>query len=244
MLISFAGWQVRKDIALEFTDGMSGILGPWCTYCRACCPLLGFYTLTSVAVARVYGRVYINVPECVFFSNWMFDAFARWCYSSGVPCSRVHIGVLVYPWCPCSALKSQRNQFAARLRATKPAPQFPLLWPPCTTWAQLDWTRRGLGEPSHQKGGPRAPTLGPLWQLPSAVTTGRWPHDPRGPQTSLRARTSRGWWVWSAWRCWTWQFTSTQWPSPPTPCTWLWQAFTRWMGNPLHFWDFDLGKII
>ena len=66
-LISFAGWQVRKDIALEFTDGMSGILGPWCTYCRACCPLLGFYTLTSVAVARVYGRVYINVPKCVFF---------------------------------------------------------------------------------------------------------------------------------------------------------------------------------
>ena len=57
---------MRKDIALEFTDGMSGILGPWCTYCRACCPLLGFYTLTSVAVARVYGRVYINVPECVF----------------------------------------------------------------------------------------------------------------------------------------------------------------------------------
>ena len=187
-----------------------------CTYTSS---PLGLILWTQFQPGTVQPGLHWCALICSYL-NWMFNAFAvklHWC--------TLVQSTLVYPWC---ALKSQEPVWCAGARHTACTTVPPAL----TTWAQLwHWTRRGLGgpwPPPPGLGGPTPHKQDPLKLPPSAVTTGRWPHDRRGPRTFLRGPTSRGWRAWSGWRCWTWRCTSTQWPSPPSPFTWLWQTFIRW----------------
>lgn len=122
--------------------------------------------------------------------------------STGVPWCRVH-----WHWCIPGVHWKARNQFGARVRATQPAPQSPLLWPhghSCGTgqgggWGGPDPPYQDWGDshPTHktpsscppvqwlQAGGPTVQeVLGPLWELQQVEGGGAGLPEDVGPGSS------------------------------------------------------------
>ena len=126
-----------------------------------------------------YSQVYIGVPWFAPISTGC-SMHLLWS-STGVPWCRVH-------WCIPGVHWKARNQFGARVRATRPAPQSPLLWPhghSCGTgqgggWGGPDPPFQDWGDPHPtnktpsscppvqwlQAGGPTIEeVLGPFWEV-------------------------------------------------------------------------------
>ena len=150
-----------------------------CHGTAGCCTYLvstGFHTLARDSMVNLF---YIVVPWCDFILIGC-SMHLHWSWT-GVPWCRVHW----QHWCIPGVHWKAGNQFGARVRATQPAPQFPLLWPHGHSWRTGQGGGWGGPDPPHQDWGAsqRAPSncppvqwlqaggptvqevLGPFWEL-------------------------------------------------------------------------------
>ena len=127
-----------------------------------CVRTLGLHWVSYFGLNLVqYSQVYIGVPWFAPISTGC-SMHLLWS-STGVPWCRVH-------WCIPGVHWKARNQFGARVRATRPAPQSPLLWPhghSCGTGQGGGW---GGPDPPHQDWGDPHPTN----KTPSSCPTVQW----------------------------------------------------------------------